>query len=340
MKKILISIAVIVVLSIIAFVIYYPKARQNPVVLYRSLVTETVKYKTLDNGNELYLDIMMPTSNISEKIPYIVYVHDGDFTNGDKQNMFDEVNYNIVYSLLNRGYAIISVNYRLLGANTHFPDNLIDVGDAMKFLYKNSETIIDRDKYVRAVSLDTSNVGIWGTGSGAFIALNVAYMPSGFYGGDQDLSGIDAPVDYAISFNGLTSVSNFTVNGMNDSELRNMQRRLDTLFGDIYDVNTLQEGDENYETMSIYNPVDHVSFDTVPTLIVTSLDDEDVDPSNSQMLAEELKHNLPALVVNDEYKYYYEFKDITHDLSDINPAIQAQIETPLFSLLEANQTTD
>ncbi|WP_375434990.1 alpha/beta fold hydrolase [uncultured Hymenobacter sp.] len=100
------------------------------------------------------LDIYLPDAG-NGPFPVIVYLHGGAFKMGDKGD--DQVN--PALEGLRRGYAVVSVNYRLSGEAT-FPAPLEDIKAAIRFVRANA----------KQYQLNPNKVAAWGNSSGANMA--------------------------------------------------------------------------------------------------------------------------------------------------------------------------
>jgi acetyl esterase/lipase len=109
-------------------------------------------YATLSEAQRL--DIYLP-DKISGALPVIVAIHGGAFMMGDKGD--DQLK--PVIAGLKRGYAVISINYRMSGEAV-FPANIADVKAAIRWIRSNSK------KY----SLDTARIAVWGDSAGGYLA--------------------------------------------------------------------------------------------------------------------------------------------------------------------------
>jgi len=103
------------------------------------------------------LDIYLP-DDVDGPFPVIVYLHGGAFAIGDKRDIYV---LNILKSI-ERGYALVSVNYRLSGEAV-FPAGIQDVKAAIRWVRANSK------KY----QLDGNQIAIWGCSSGANFAAMI-----------------------------------------------------------------------------------------------------------------------------------------------------------------------
>jgi acetyl esterase/lipase len=103
------------------------------------------------------LDIYLPGEG-EGPFPVILHIHGGGFAIGDKRDI------NMVTFLkgLERGYAVVSVNYRLSG-EAIFPAGLKDIKAAIRWLRKNSEQY----------HLDGSRIAACGGSSGGNYAAMV-----------------------------------------------------------------------------------------------------------------------------------------------------------------------
>ena len=104
---------------------------------------DDIVYKTVD-GKNLALDLYIPDTT-TNKPPLIVWTHGGAWMRGSKEAFIDKNN-RLINALLNNGYAIASIGYRLSG-EAIFPAQIQDCNDAIDFLYQNSEQYnFDRDR--------------------------------------------------------------------------------------------------------------------------------------------------------------------------------------------------
>lgn len=299
MKKIYITIIVLSFVGIGLFFYFLPKNQERNEIYYRRLVTyENIEYKSIE-GKSLTLDIIESNSQEFDKSPVLVYVHGGGFTEGAKSDLTLYLRRNIVDYLLDAGYTIVSIEYRLLNETTHFDANIVDVKDALRYLFSVADTY----------NLDTDNFGVWGVGSGAYLALTAAYS-GGLYLGDYSLRNYPIDIKYVINFSGITELATFyDPNSMSDTELFQAQDIFDIYYGnEAFDIRNLTESD--ITEISKHDPTYFVSVDTIPTLIIHGLSDLEVDISQADKLHEKL-------VEYDIDNNYYEILAANHDLNNI-----------------------
>ncbi|MGM0410006.1 MAG: alpha/beta hydrolase fold domain-containing protein [Bacillota bacterium] len=125
---------------------------------YKDLVRKDIIYKKTEN-EELELDILYPEVKLDKKYPVVIYLHGGGFIRGDKEEIYSLGP--LVEEWHKNGWAVISLNYRLLYGNTMFPDNYNDVKDAIKWVIKNS------NKY----NFSTEKISVVGHSAGGTLAL-------------------------------------------------------------------------------------------------------------------------------------------------------------------------
>ncbi len=100
------------------------------------------------------LDIYLPEGKTG-RFPVIVSIHGGAFMMGDKR----DGQVKPMLEGIKRGYAIVSVNYRMSG-EALFPANIIDVKAALRWIRANAE------KY----QLNPDKIAVWGGSAGGNLA--------------------------------------------------------------------------------------------------------------------------------------------------------------------------
>ena len=113
-------------------------------------VDKDIIYETV-NGRDLPLDLYRPT-NADKPIPLIIWIHGGGWRGGSKSRI------NRCIGMLERGYAVASVEYRLSG-EAIFPAAVEDCKAAVSFLRLNAKKF----------GLDPDRFGAWGSSAGGHL---------------------------------------------------------------------------------------------------------------------------------------------------------------------------
>ena len=130
------------------------------------------------------LDIYLPPNN-SGLFPVIAWFHPGGYDRGDK-GMVGMV----LASVLDRGYAVVSINYRLVN-ESRFPDQIFDAKAAIRWIKANAVTY----------GFNREAVAAWGVSAGStFAALlgtssNVKRLEDLSMGNPNESSHVEAVID-------------------------------------------------------------------------------------------------------------------------------------------------
>lgn len=100
------------------------------------------------------LDIHLPTTGTPPH-KVVLWIHGGAWSGGDKKLGAT----NPILQLLGKGYAVVSVNYRL-SAEAKWPANIHDVKAALRWVRANAATY----------KFDPNRIGVWGLSAGAHLA--------------------------------------------------------------------------------------------------------------------------------------------------------------------------
>ncbi len=134
----------------------------------------------------LQLDIYRPEAGNSARLPAIIQVHGGGFTEGSKENenLVDYAEY-----LASRGYAVFNINYRLtrdrppsppgwnvtnLTRTTHAA--MVDVRAAVRFVRANAA----------AYGVNPERIGLLGESAGAIAAVSTAIADPPLFSNDGE----------------------------------------------------------------------------------------------------------------------------------------------------------
>lgn len=199
------------------------------------------------------MDIYLP-QGATEKVPAVLYIHGGGWTQGDKAQGIEKLN---CQSLVKLGYAVASINYKLntKGTADAYPQNIRDCKSALQYLRKEAGTY----------GLDPDRIGVAGASAGGHLAMLVAYTPKV----DELQHGTlypDVPIHVScvITLFGIADVRKWGrrsfVQGMNHPA-------------------------EQAKILELVSPITHVNSETVPTLIIHGTKDPTVPFSQAEALA-------------------------------------------------------
>lgn len=102
------------------------------------------------------LDIWLPRQ-ATRPYPTILFIHGGGFISLDKRESESSP---VVLEALHRGYAAVSINYRML-PQIHFEETIQDIQDALRFVLDHANNF----------QIDTTNLIVWGGSAGGYLAL-------------------------------------------------------------------------------------------------------------------------------------------------------------------------
>jgi acetyl esterase/lipase len=130
------------------------------------------------------LDLYLPSS-VSDPCPVIIWLHPGGYTTGDKEWVVP-----ILDDILDRGYAVASMNYRLAD-EARFPAQIFDAKAAVRWTRANAATY----------NLNKEAIAAWGVSAGStFAALlgttaNISELEDLSMGNPEEPSHVNAVVD-------------------------------------------------------------------------------------------------------------------------------------------------
>ena len=205
----------------------------------------------------LKLDLHRPQG---ENPPLIVYVHGGGWRGGSKKDV-------PIGKLLDRGYAIASVDYRL-STQAVFPAQVHDIKAAIRVLRANAGVF----------HINATKIGILGSSAGGHLAALV-----GVSNGSPELEGkvgehLDqsSDVQVIVSFFGASNLETI----LSQSTPRGLEMRipaLKLLLGDT--------PDKKPELAKLASPVNHLDKNDPPLLLIHGDADPQMPPQQSQELA-------------------------------------------------------
>jgi len=220
------------------------------------------------NGHERHkLDMYRPEKSNTIR-PLVVWVHGGGWRNGSKNNC-------PAVPLVNRGFVVASINYRLSG-HAVFPAQINDCKAAIRWLRANAETY----------GIDGDRIGVWGSSAGGHLVALV--------GTSGDVEFLEGDSGHAEQSSRVQAVCDWF--GPTDLLLMNKQAgesgRIDHDAADSPESKLLGGPlQDNADRARRAGPITYVTPDDPPFLIVHGDQDSLVHWKQSQMLADALKES-------------------------------------------------
>lgn len=219
------------------------------------------------------LDLYLPEEP-KEDVPLVMFIHGGGFIAGDKRDM----QVCVYWGLLNSGYAVASINYRLAPA-VKFPEPVRDCKQALRYLKANAAQY----------GIDPTRIGVAGNSAGGYYTLMTALTPNiPLFDGDLSASRYDTTVRCAIATYPVTDFRTVSRQGVEigypDTSSKN-----DTPEAQFLGASISQVDDTLFTQSSV---IDYVTPQMPPLLLRAGLADQLVPYLQSEELAETLERTV------------------------------------------------
>ena len=245
---------------------------------------ENITYKDViykKRGNkELTLDIYT-NKEAKEATPVIIYVFGNGWMYGDK--VIPSAIESIIDLLKDEGYAVISTSYELMEDEVILEDQISDVKDTIRWIYKN------KDKY----NFDVNNIGIIGPSAGAQLSMMASFSQDDEFIGDESLKSYSSKVKYIIDLFGPARLSEVNLSVGPEEVVEKFS------------------GNAIEKLSKEFSPIEYVREDLPDTLIIHSLKDNIVPYETSVELYE------TALKYNNNFELYT-LQNCTHYLENLS----------------------
>ncbi len=224
----------------------------------------------IQNGNsEMRLAAGLDDEADQTKKPLIVWIPGGGFRGCDKNLMVSEMQF-----LAEAGYVVASIYYRS-SAQGHYPDQIIDVKTAIRFLRAHA------DEY----SIDTEKVGVIGRSAGGHLssmaAMNLEDNIS------EEWSGYSAKVQACCNLFGPADLVKLMEKDMEEME-NNPNHRWKTI-GETHGGALVGEnGPEVWPKLKAASPIHYVNDAMCPMIILHGDQDPLVPFTQSEELYEKM----------------------------------------------------
>lgn len=256
----------------ISLAVAAPLAGQTPQARQRTWTD--LAYATSSPAQKL--DIHVPDSGAGP-FPVIVHIHGGAFMSGDKADR----QVTPVLAAIERGYAVVSINYRLSG-EALFPAQIHDVKAAIRWIRANAAQY----------GLDPTRIAAWGGSAGGHLAAlagtsgGIASLEDPSLGNPEQSSGVQAVVDWFGPIDFLQMDPQFRASGIgrpDHSAATSPESRL--LGGALADVP---------DRVAAANPATYITADDPPFLVQHGTRDPLVPTQQSARFAAALQEVLGA----------------------------------------------
>ena len=225
-------------------------------------------------GSDLRMDAYVPTKRGVRPFPALLYIHGGAWITGDKDSGPIEAD---LPELLARGYAIFSINYRL-GPFNQFPSQIEDCKCAVRSLRANAT------RY----NIDATRIGVWGSSAGGHLAA--------LLGTTNGLSAFDGYGGYPEASSAVQAVATY----FGPADLTTSDWGFFDKLGFLVVFGT----SKNWKKAS---PINYVTKDDAPFLIVAGDRDDKVDVRQSQWFYARLQTtSVPSellIVKNSDHEF-------------------------------------
>lgn len=245
-----------------------------------------VVYKTTSLNEELCLDIYLPPQHLADSgYPVLMIFHGGGWEGGDKK-LLSAYRISLLDKSLKAGFAVVSVNYRLVNETTHFPKPVEDCADAVRWVRANALNY----------NFNPERIGIWGESAGAHLAMLVGYADSTTWSGAVDLKNYVTKINFIINNYGPVDLNALFHTSAGKLKLwlfrvfvsETFQMRNKLIHG-MTSYNIIENKTEAIAKSKDFSPLYYISSNSVPTLIFHGTKDKLVPFSQSVLLLKKLQ---------------------------------------------------
>ena len=260
---------------------------------------------------EHMLDIYLPDGT-GTPFPTLMYIHGGGWIMGDRRMCALDS----VIGLLECGWAVLSIDYRL-APKIMFPENVFDVKAALAWIYAHGENY----------GLDRTRVAVAGDSAGGHLSLMAGFTQNrGEYSGPvkTPLAEIKAVVSlYGPTDMGVNFKQSFSESGVKTlPPTPGVEER---------DINNLAFGTKNWPLLSLNSPINLVTEDSPPVLLLHGQQDAVVPYQQSVIL----KKRMDEICEQERAKMII-YPDRNHSdpafLTDENVAVIAEFLFGVFGV--------
>ena len=229
-----------------------------------------ITYKAVGK-RKLGIDIYYPENRVSENLPTLIYTHGGGWSAGSKQNISKGAHAQAALKLLEAGFCVVSVDYRLChqGGRVMMRDCVIDSKDAVRYLAKHSG----------ALGLDPQRFFVLGDSAGGQIAQMLLLTKPDSLPGALELK--DA------SYRMVAGVSYYGPCDFEKVDLFNHDNRAD--FRDRFGPRILSPETDPADKLNLYrevSPIQYLTKDSPPLLMIQGDQDTTIPVKHAYYMKE------------------------------------------------------
>ncbi len=249
-------------------------------------------YGVVDSGGSarsLHLDLWLP-QGAADETPLVLWIHGGGWSGGSHDNPPIALP-----RLLNEGFAVASVEYRLSG-EAIAPAQIHDVKGAVRFLRANAADY----------NLDADAFAAWGSSAGGHLTALLA-TSSGVAAAEGDVGGnleYSSSIQAAVDYYGPTDLLQMSADvrtppgsGIDHDAPNSPESRLIGFDGPGEGIGVLRDNlfnpatpfPEKASLVRLMNPIEHVTADDAPIFIAHGDQDSSVPILQSVRLDQALR---------------------------------------------------
>lgn len=225
----------------------------------------------------LTMDILKPAGKRGEiqKLPAVVFVPGGGFISANKAKWLQAK-----LKIAEAGYVVASISYRA-APEVKFPDPVIDVKTAIRFLRANAERF----------GVDIDRVSVMGNSAGGYFAAMTGVTNDISEFDKNEHVGVRSDVKAVVDIYGLSDLNKIGVGyekALEDEHYSPASPESILLNGLATNSRTSGSIKDYPERADKANPLKYISKDTVPFLIMVGDKDTRVSPNQSELMHEGL----------------------------------------------------
>ncbi|MEA3345750.1 MAG: alpha/beta hydrolase [Chloroflexota bacterium] len=208
-------------------------------------------------GTSLELDAYLP--GVPGPHPAVILIHGGRWQSLDKS-----AEKPLGKKMVEWGYAAFAINYRL-APQFPLPAQIADVQCAIAWVREHAAEY----------DVDPERIAVLGTSAGGHLAALAGLVTDPSWEPSCGDSETDLSVQAIISCFGVMDLALYAEQGSNAKQI------ITKLLG--------EPCQDNLDLCKMFSPINYVSADVPPTLLIHGVDDEAVDIENSQRMADALE---------------------------------------------------